>query len=334
MKDVTRSPFLAAAPSAALVVLWSSGFVGAELGTRQASTPTLLAWRYLVASVVLLALCLWRRERISRAAIGRQVLLGLLCQATYLGLVVGGVGLGVTAGTTALIASLQPLVVVALATMVLAERARPAQLAGLGLGLVGVALVVGGDLTSGSAPWWTYLLPVGGMLALSTGTVLQQRWRPPESVVASLTLQTVTATVVFWGLAAARGDTSPPTAGGFWVAVAWVVVLSSFGGYGTYLYVSRTQGATRASTWLYLTPPTTMLWAAMMFGDRVTVLGLAGLGVTAVGVALSLSRSASRGGPSRRSPRRSRTSGSRRSPTTGTALSPRAEPCPSRGRAG
>ncbi len=55
------------------------------------------------------------------------------------------------------------------------------------------------------------------------------------------------------------------------------MLLSSFGGYGAYLYVSRTQGATRASTLLYLTPPTTMLWAALMFGDRVPPAGLAGL---------------------------------------------------------
>jgi hypothetical protein len=33
-----------------LVVFWSSGFIGADLGTRDASTTTLLAWRYVVAT--------------------------------------------------------------------------------------------------------------------------------------------------------------------------------------------------------------------------------------------------------------------------------------------
>ena len=68
----------------------------------------------------------------------RQVVLGILCQATYLGLTVSGVGLGVPSGTAALIAALQPLVVIALAALVLAERARVAQLLGLALGLAGV----------------------------------------------------------------------------------------------------------------------------------------------------------------------------------------------------
>lgn len=60
------------------------------------------------------------------------------------------------------------------------------------------------------------------------------------------------------------------------------------GGYESFLYVTRTQGATRASTWLYLTPPTTMLWVKLMFGDRVTALGLAGLALCAVGVHVTL----------------------------------------------
>ena len=284
------------APSMALVVLWSSGFIGAELGTRQAPASTLLAWRYLVATGILVALCAWRHERVGRAGVRRQIVLGLLCQATYLGLTVSGVGLGVPSGTAALIAALQPLVVIALAALVLAERARLAQLLGLALGLAGVVLVVSGDLTAGGAPWWAYVMPFGGMLSLAAGTVLQQRWRPQESVLVSMAVQSAAAAVVFWLLALAEGTAGEPTPPAFWGAVAWVVLLSSFGGYGAYLYVSRTQGATRASTLLYLTPPTTMLWAALMFGDSVPPAGLAGLALSAIGVAIAL-RSAGRARP-------------------------------------
>jgi drug/metabolite transporter (DMT)-like permease len=273
---------------AALVVLWSSGFVGAELGTRQAPASTLLAWRYLVASVVLVAWCAWRRERITRQGIVRQVVLGVLVQAGYLGLVVTGVGMGASAGTSSLIASVQPLAVAALAAFVLREKPRTGQLVGLATGLCGVALVVGGDLTGGDAPWWVYLLPAGGMVALSVGTVMQQRWQPEESVMMSLTVQTVTASVVFWAVAGVQGTAAAPAEPAFWWAIAWVVVLSSFGGYGAYLYVARRDGATRASTWLYLTPPTTMLWAGLMFKDPVGALGLLELAVCAGGVTLAI----------------------------------------------
>ena len=322
----------AAVAPVALVVLWSSGFIGAELGTRESSASTLLAWRYLVAATVLLLVCRWRREHISRAGIARQAALGHLTQASYLGLVFTGVGLGASAGTTSLIASMQPLVVIAVAALLLGERTGAPQLVGLALGLAGVALAVGGDLTAGAATGWVYLLPLGGMLALSVGTVLQQRWQPPESLLVALTTQTVTGAVVFWLVALVGGSTGPPVSPGFWVAIAWTVVLSSFGGYGTYLYVSRTQGATRASTWLYLTPPTTMLWAAVMLGDRVSVLGLAGLALSAAGVALTVRPGSWPGARCRRSPRRSRTRGSSRTPTTCTGRSPRVAPSRSRAR--
>ena len=40
--------------SVALVVMWSSGFIGAELGARYAGPDTVLTWRCLVIAAVLL----------------------------------------------------------------------------------------------------------------------------------------------------------------------------------------------------------------------------------------------------------------------------------------
>ncbi|MHA6626051.1 DMT family transporter [Pseudonocardia sichuanensis] len=277
-----------AAAGAALVVLWSSGFVGAELGTRFAPADTLLAWRYLVAAGVLTAVALVLGTRLGPRALLRQSALGLLCQCLYLGGVVTGVALGVPAGTTALVAALQPLLVAAAAGPLLGERTGRRQRVGLGVGLAGVALVVAGDLGLDGAPWWAFLLPVGGMAALSAGTLLERRLRPAETPLQSLTAQTVVAAGFFVAVAAAGGRLQPPADPAFWWAVAWVVVLSSFGGYGAYLVVLRRTGAVRVSTLLYLTPPTTMVWALLMFGEVPGPLALPGIALCAVGVALAL----------------------------------------------
>lgn len=267
--------------SATFVVMWSSGFVGAALGTQATGADTLLAWRYVAATVLLVGFVGLRSLALSRRAMGRQVLLGLLIQVGYLGGVVHGVGLGVPAGTVALIAALQPLVVATAAGPLLGERTSVRQRHGLLLGVAGVVLVVGDDLTGGSAPAWAYLLPVGGMLALSAGTLLERHWGPRESLLDALTVQTVVAAVFFVGSAALTDRVQPPADPVFWWAVAWVVLLSTFGGYGTYLAVLRRSGATRVSTLLYLTPPTTALWALVMFGQRPGLLALAGLVVCA-----------------------------------------------------
>lgn len=277
-------------PAVFLVVMWSSGFIGAELGTRQAPASTLLAWRYVVAAVILGGIWLLRRERVGPTALVRQIVLGVLCQFVCLWFTVDGVARGIPASTTALIASMQPLVVAALAALFLSERTSRFQVVGLAAGIAGVLLVVGGDLSATTAPCWAYLMPAAGMLGLTSGTLLQQHWRTRESLPTALAIQTATAAVFFMTLATVQGNLAPPATPAFWSAVAWVVLLTGFGGFGAYMYVARTQGATRVSTLLYLTPPTTMLWAAVMFGDQVTTLGLVGMAVCAIGVVTALAR--------------------------------------------
>jgi drug/metabolite transporter (DMT)-like permease len=283
------------ATSVGLVVMWSSGFIGAELGTRTAPAATLLAWRFLALTLMLLVVCAALHIRPTPAALGRQAVLALLCQVVYLGLVFTGVRHGVPAGVAALIAALQPMLVATAAGPLLGERTDTAQRIGLVLGLAGVVLVVGGSLSTGESPALAFLLPVAGMLSLSSGTVVERRWRPSESVLEAIAIQAAVCTVSFFVVAFLTGEATPPADPQFWAAVTWLVVLSSCGGYGLYILVSRRQGATRVSTLLYLTPPTTMLWAFVMFGDEIRLLGLVGLVVSAVGVLLVLRR---RSGPS------------------------------------
>src|SRR5215208_1166675 len=48
---------------AGFVVMWSSGFIGARLGTPEAGTPTLMVWRFLFAAGLLLVGILLLRRR-------------------------------------------------------------------------------------------------------------------------------------------------------------------------------------------------------------------------------------------------------------------------------
>lgn len=278
-----------AAGAAGLVVMWSSGFVGARLGTAHAAADTLLAWRYLVVAVLVGGALLVRRPRLTRFEVSRQAVLGLLCQAVYLGGVVTGVGMGVPAGVAALIAVLQPLVVGALAGPVLGQPVRPRQWLGLVVGLAAVSVVVAGDLDGGGHVLG-YLLVVGGMLALSAGTLLERRWRLATPFADVLTIHCLVSCVVFVVAAAAADRLAPPMTPGFWWAVLWVVVLSTFGGYGCYLLTLRALGATGVSTLLFLTPPTTMVWALLMFGEPIGVTTVVGLAGCAAAVWLVLAR--------------------------------------------
>ena len=281
--------------SVALVVMWSSGFVGAELGIRAGGTPLqLLSWRFSILAVMLVTVCLALRVDLTdRRAWGRQAVIGLLSQAGFLFLIFEGVNQGVDGGTAALIASLQPLLVATVAGRILGERITSTMWIGMVLGLAGVAVVVSGDLGGGSAQWWAYLLPAAGMLSLTTGTVLTQKLRPTESLLQSITMQMVVTALALVAVSVVAGQTTLPAELDFWLAVLWLVFLSTLGGYAMFVYVTRTRGATVASVLLYLTPPTTMLWVWLMFSVPITVIAVVGMAISAIGVTMVLrSRSA------------------------------------------
>lgn len=122
--------------AAGLVVMWSSGFVGARLGTDEAPPDTLLAWRYLVVVVLLLAWTGLRGGWAPRGTRMRHGAVGLLTQGGYLGGIVTGVALGVPAGVAALIAALQPPLVGAVAGRILGEHVARRQWVGIGLSLI------------------------------------------------------------------------------------------------------------------------------------------------------------------------------------------------------
>lgn len=279
---------LDAALAAGFVLSWSSGFVGAELGSRTAPAMTLLTWRFVLSAVLLGAVLLRRGRRPVRARdVAAQAVIGLLAQGGYLAGVVGAVQLGVPAGVTALVAALQPLVAGAVAGPVLGERVRARQWLGLGAGFGGVALVVAGGLAAPrGTPGWAYALPFAGMLSLVAATLLERRLTAPMPLADGLAVQTAASGVVFVAIAAPTGTLVPPAEPVFWLAVLWTVLLSGIGGYGTYWLAARRIGVTRLNMLLYLTPPTTALWADAMFGQPIGALTIVGMAVCALAIPL------------------------------------------------
>lgn len=288
------------------VVMWSSGFIGARLGTPEAGTPTLMAWRFLFAAGLLMAgAFLLRRRWPSPREIAVQSVVGLLAQGVYLTGVVGAVEFGVSAGISALVAALQPLLAAALAGPVLGERVSRRQWAGLAVGLVGVALVVGGDTRVGAgAPLWAYAMPFVGMVGLVTATLVERKDNlrksgPEASAKASpkvdaespldvaLAIQCAASALLFAALAPFWGGLEPAGDLHFWAAVAWFVVFSTFGGYGFYWLNLKLSGVARVSSLIYLTPPATMIWAYLMFGERIGSLAVVGLVICFGGVLLA-----------------------------------------------
>jgi drug/metabolite transporter (DMT)-like permease len=103
----------------------------------------------------------------------------------------------------------------------------------------------------------------------------------------ALAMQCAASALLFAALAPFWGGLEPAGGLHFWAAVAWFVVFATFGGYGFYWLNLKLSGVARVSSLIYLTPPTTMVWAYLMFGERIGPLAFVGLLICVGGVLLA-----------------------------------------------
>jgi drug/metabolite transporter (DMT)-like permease len=283
---MTTPKALTLAAGAGFVVFWSCGFIGARWGTQYTNAFDLLAWRFLVAGAIAAAILAIRRPRISRRDLATQILMAFLTQFVYLGLIFTGIDHGITAGVTALIGSLQPLLIATVAGPLLDERVSRRQWLGLFLGLAGVGLVVADDLGAGHGSPLVFLLPIAGLLGLVAGTCLERSRKPSTSSLDALAVQSLVSAVLFTALATSTHRMTVPQQPGFYGAVLWLVLLATGGGWGLYLVNLKLSGATRISSLLYLVPPTTMVFAFLIFHETIGALAVAGMLICTVAVLL------------------------------------------------
>lgn len=270
------------------VLLWSTGFIGAKLGLPYAEPFTFLALRFASAAALLLLLTLiarapWPKSWTEAAHIA---VAGLLLHAVYLGGVYAAIYYGVEAGVSALIVSIQPLLVAAAAGPLLAERVSRLQWLGLALGVAGVALVVWRKLELGLGTPFGVTLALVGLLGITAGTLYQKRFCSSMPLRGGTAIQ-LGAAAAATGLAALLLESrTVDWTGEFVFAFAWLVIVLSLGAF-VLLYVLIRQGAAaRVSSLFFLVPPCTAVIAYFLFDERFGPVALAGMALATLGVAL------------------------------------------------
>lgn len=132
---MSRSDLRPLAP-ATFLLLWSAGFAFVALGLPDSEPITFLALRYAIVVAVLLAAIAVLRPPLpeTRREWLDLIVVGLLLQAAYFTLLYLELDLESSAGTVALIVSLQPILVALLAPRPAGERVTKVRWAGLALG--------------------------------------------------------------------------------------------------------------------------------------------------------------------------------------------------------
>ncbi|HLI12258.1 MAG TPA: DMT family transporter [Alphaproteobacteria bacterium] len=273
---------------ALFVVMWSSGFIGAKYGLPYVEPFTFLLLRFAVVSVILALVALvagapWPE---SWGQFGHIAVAGLLVQGVYLGGIFAAIHLGVPAGVSAIIVSIQPLLTAAVAGPLLGEQIDARRWLGLALGFAGVVLVVARTLHLSGANLAGLALCVMSLVAITAGTLYQKRYCAALDLRSGSLIQFAASALLMLALSALFEQRHVEWTSQFIFALIWVSVVLSIGAISLLFTLIRRGAASQVASLFYLVPPVTALMAYVFFGETLGPLALLGMAIAAVGVAL------------------------------------------------
>lgn len=278
-----------AAPGAAFVLVWSSGYIAGPYGVTAMAPLTLVGVRFALATVLVTVLARVLRGplRIDRAAALRIATVGLVMNGLQFSAMYLAFEAGVGATLGALLHSLSPVLTALLAGVLLGERLSPMQVLGFVVGVAGVVLVLGPDIEAAGGVTGV-LWAVMSVLGLSLGT-LGQRWighAPDPFWSAAIQFGVSAPPVLLLALAVEGTDTvyDVRRAG---IALLYLAVVNSIIGLALLGLLVRAQGAGVAASIFFLMPPVTAVLAWLFLGDTLSQRELLGLVVAVTGVAIA-----------------------------------------------
>lgn len=283
-----RTAIPSPAVAAMFCLLWSSAFAVSKLALADCPPLLIVAARLLIAGAVMLAAAAlpgveWRLARRDLVAL---TVIGVANNALYLGLNVIGMQ-SVSAGLTALIASVNPVLTALLSTVLLSEHMTWRKAAGLVLGVGGVAFIVKSRISGGAESVAGIACVVTALMSLVAGTILFKRLQPKGGLWIGNGVQNLAgglAVVPFAFMFESIGEIvlSWRLAG----ALAFLTLLVSVVGYLLWSYLLTTSRATAASSYHFLMPPLGLMFGWLFLGERVALADLIGVVPVVLGIYL------------------------------------------------
>lgn len=285
----SRKPVWLIAAPVIFLLLWSGGFSVAKLGISHAEPLSFLSLRYACVCALLAPLVIILRPPLPQKRMDwvHLAIVGVLIQTFYFGLSYLSFKAGVSAGGVAIIVCLQPILVGLIAPRFTREKVSLLRWAGLALGMAGAATVIMSRSSVELAHPLGVICAVGGLLAITAGTLWEKRFGKSYHPVVSNSVQylaglagVLPAALMFetfqftWNL---------PFIG----ALAYLVIGNSLVAMSLLLAMIRAGEVSRVSSLFYLVPPISALMAWPLLGEAMPPLGWAGFGLAAAGVMLA-----------------------------------------------
>jgi len=266
------------------IFIWSTGFIIARYGMPYSEPMTFLFFRFAGVLVFMVpAVLMMKPQWPSWQQTKHIAFAGLLIQFGYLGGVWVAVKLGMPAGLASLIVGLQPVLTGILAS-VLSERVTFRQWLGLILGFLGVAVVLSAKIRLDGLTWISIFSNFFALLSITIGTIYQKKYCPSFDLrtgsVIQFAISALACLIMMYGFETREVQWNVYMIG----SLLWGIVPISIGAMSLWFMLLRRGEATKVSSLMYLTPPTTAIMAWILFGEALTIPVILGTIITMIGV--------------------------------------------------
>jgi drug/metabolite transporter (DMT)-like permease len=277
----------------AVVLVWSANFVVVKSAITAVGPLTFTSIRYVVATATLFAIVRWRTGEIKRpeGRWWRLILLGVLGFGCYQ--VVWTIGLTqITAGDSALIVAVSPVLTALLAGAIGMDRLTVPKLAGAMIAFAGVALVVTGGQVSLGSSLVGDLLTVTAAVLWAVYTILGARMLRFVDPLAATAWSVLGGMLFLLPFGAWEAVTSPAASVGPGVVLAIFYSGTLAAGTANVLVFRAITivGPSRASAMQFLVPFGAVVLGAIFLAEPVGIIQLVGGIVIIAGVALTRRR--------------------------------------------
>jgi drug/metabolite transporter (DMT)-like permease len=269
-----------------LAVLWGGAFFFSKVALGELPPFTVVLVRFGVAAIAMLAVVRLTGHRMPRSPRiwGGFVLLGLLNNFIPFSLIACG-QVHITSGLASILNATTPLFTALVAHALGQERLTAHRVAGVLLGLAGVAVLIGpGALQQLGVHTWSELAIVGAAVSYAFAGTYGRRFRGMPSAVPVACMLTTSALMALpIALTLDRPWAARPSLP-VWGALLGLALLSTALGFWLYFRLLSSAGATNVMLVTLLMPVIALLLGSIVLGERVTPNGLAGMALIAAGL--------------------------------------------------
>jgi drug/metabolite transporter (DMT)-like permease len=275
---------------ALIMTAWSLNFIVGKITLRHLDAFTLAPFRIVLAGLIVIPLYLLtpRRGRFERRDFKLFAVLGFFGVAVNTGLFTLGLSY-TTAGHSAVIVSMAPVLVLLLARASGLERLTAGKLVGMSISIIGIAVLTldrHGHAGRGLAG---DLITLGGSTGFAIYTVLSKKVAGKYDPVAMSTFNSLVAAVLFLPLALWQGLRLDWGAVGWigWAGLFYMAGISSVAAYTIYYWALQHMAASRLAAFSYVEPVLVTLLGVLILGEPLTLRFLIGGALALVGLYLA-----------------------------------------------